>query len=166
MNWLAVAQLGFSVFGAINQAKTGDNEKRVSDINAYNLETDKKRSDIEARQRHNDRLDQYRSNLSENVAAFYAMGRDASDDKSVEAFLKRNREVATRDTARSDFMGAAEGMKTMQAARATRQGGRASQTAGYINAFTTLGSGLATYYKARSGSEIEGIKALKTKLVG
>ena len=60
-------------------------------------------------------------------------------------------------------MGAAEGMKTMQAARATRQGGRASQTAGYINAFTTLGSGLATYYKARSGSEIEGIKALRTK---
>ena len=87
MNWLAVAQLGFSIFGAINQAKTGENEKRVSDINAYNLETDKKRSDIEARQRHNDRLDLHRSNISENVAAFYAMGRDASDDKSVEAFL-------------------------------------------------------------------------------
>ena len=102
MSWLAIAQLGLTAFSAINQMNVGDEEKTTADLNAYNLETDKRRGDIEARQRHNDRLDAYRSNLSTNVAAFYAMGRDASSDKSVQAFLERNRETATRDTARSD----------------------------------------------------------------
>ena len=149
MSWLAIAQLGLTAFSAINQMNVGDDEKTTADLNAYNLETDKRRGDIEARQRHNDRLDAYRSNLSTNVAAFYAMGRDASSDKSVQAFLERNRETATRDTARSDFMGAAEGMKIMQAARSTRQEGRARQSAAYVNAFTSLGSGLTSYYKTR-----------------
>tara|TARA_B110000503_G_scaffold23373_1_gene36493 strand:- start:10162 stop:10653 length:492 start_codon:yes stop_codon:yes gene_type:complete len=149
-NWLAIAQLGLTAFGAMNQMQVGNDEKTTADLNAYNLETDKRRGDIEARQRHNDRLDTYRSNLSTNIAAFYAMrGDDVSNDPSVKAFLKRNRETATRDNARSDFMGAAEGMKAMQAARSTRQEGRARQSAAYVNAFTSLGSGLTSYYKTR-----------------
>jgi hypothetical protein len=72
-------------------------------------------------------------------------------DKSVGAFLKRQQEIATEDTKRSDFMGAMEAMKLQQQATATRVEGRARKQAAMIGAFSTLARGIADYQDTKGG---------------
>ena len=125
---------GYSIIQGLKGASA---DQRASELNAFNTETDAERSKIEARQRHNDRLDLYRSNVSSNFAAFSAMERDVPNDQSVKAFFKKQKEVATTDTARSDFMGAAEAMKYRQQASTLRQEGRANMAAARLRAFSS-----------------------------
>lgn len=138
--------LAATAVSAIGQAKAGQAAKKAADLNAFNIETDKRRSQTEALQRHNDRLEQFRSNMSANIASFSAMGRDIGGaDRSVKSFLERQRQIAASDTARSDFMGMAEAMKLQQQATATRIEGRAAKQAAMIGSFTTLASGLQNF---------------------
>lgn len=141
--------LAATAVSAAGQMAAGQAAKKAADLNAFNIETDRVRSQTEALQRHNDRLEQYRSNLSANIASFAAMGRDIGADRSVAAFLENQRKIATDDTRRSDFMGAAEAAKMMQQARAERIEGRARQQAATIGAFTTLASGLYNYQQIK-----------------
>jgi acyl-coenzyme A synthetase/AMP-(fatty) acid ligase len=145
MNPFAIASAGMSVISAFGQFRAGQAQQRAAELNAFNIETERERSKAEARMRHNDRLEQYRSNLSANIASFAASGRDIGTDRSVAAFLERQKEIATSDTARSDFMGEAEAAKLTSQAAATRAEGRAAMTAARIGAFTSLANGVYRY---------------------
>ena len=147
---MAIASAGMSAISAGAQIKAGRSQQRASQLNAFNIETERERSKAEARQRHNDRLEVYRSNLSANIASFAAAGRDVGADRSVQAFLKRQKEIATSDTARSDFMGQAQAGKLTAQASAVRAEGRAARTAANIGAFTTLANGLNNYAEAKN----------------
>lgn len=136
---------GSTAMSAAGQVAAGNAARKAGELNAYNTETDRVRSKTEALMRHNDRLEQYRSNLSANLATFAAQGRDIGGDRSVAAFLERQKQIATDDTRRSDFMGAAEAAKLMQQATTERVEGRARQQAATIGAFTSLASGLYNY---------------------
>ena len=134
---------------AKSQLDEGKRAKNVANLNSYKLGTEKKMSEVESQQRHNDRLEQYKSNLSSNIAAFAATGRDLGDfrtpgrgTKSVSAFLNRQRDVATNDTARSDIMGRAESLKYNQQIFAVRAEGQASLVASRYRAFISVASGL------------------------
>jgi len=124
--------------GALRSA--GKAAKQGAELDAFNTETEKKRSSVSALQRHNDRLELYRNNLSSNLAAF--RGRD---DASVKAFLDRQREVALEDTSRSDLMGMFEQAKLQQQATTIRVEGRAREKAANIKAFTTLMGGMMEF---------------------
>jgi len=124
--------------GALRSA--GKAAKQGAELDAFNTETEKKRSKVSALQRHNDRLELYRTNLSSNLAAF--RGRD---DASVKAFLDRQREVALEDTSRSDLMGMFEQAKLQQQATTIRVEGRAREKAANIKAFTTLMGGMMEF---------------------
>lgn len=137
--------LASTAISAAGQIAAGNAARKAGELNAYNIETDRVRSKTEALMRHNDRLELYRSNLSANLATFAAQGRDIGGDRSVAAFLERQKQIATDDTRRSDFMGAAQAAKLMQQATAERIEGRARQQAATIGAFTTLASGLYNY---------------------
>ena len=144
-----------SVVGAAGQMAAGRAAQESAELNAFNIETDKVRSETEARQRHNDRLEQYRSNLSANIAAFSAAGRDISD-RSVQAFLEKQKEIASDDTRRSDFMGAAEAARLQQQATASRVEGRAQRQAATIGAFTTLANGISNFGKTGGSASSSG----------
>ena len=124
--------------GAI--ASAGKAARRGDELDAFATETDKKRSKVSALQRHNDRLELYRNNLSANIAAF--RGRD---DASVRAFLTRQRNIALEDTSRSDLMGMFEQAKLQQQATTLRVEGRAKEKAAQVRAFTTLMSGMMQF---------------------
>lgn len=141
--------LASTAVNAAGQMAAGAAAKKAADLNAFNIETDRVRSQTEALQRHNDRLELYRSNLSANIAAFSAQGRDVGGDRSVAAFLERQKQIASDDTKRSDFMGAAQAAKMQQQATATRIEGRAQQQAATIGAFTSLASGLYSYNQVK-----------------
>lgn len=126
--------------GAVRSA--GKAARQGAELDAFNTETEKKRSKVSALQRHNDRLESYRNNLSANIAAF--RGRD---DASVRAFLTRQRNIALEDTSRSDLMGMFEQAKLQQQATTLRVEGRAKEKAANIQAFTTLMGGLMDFQK-------------------
>ena len=126
-------------------------------LDAFNIETERKLMAAEAAQRHNDRLELYRENLSANIASFAAAGRDVGgQDRTVAAFLRKQQEVAAGDTQRSDFMAQmtsqkmrAEAMATRaegrQRAAAIRAEGKAQAISSVIGAFTTVAGGLHQY---------------------
>ena len=151
LNPFAVLSLASSGVSAVGQLQAGKAQQRAAQLNAFNIETERERSKAEARQRHNDRLEIYRSNLSANIASFAAAGRDVGADRSVAAFLQRQKEIATSDTARSDFMGQAQAAKLTAQAAATRAEGRAALTASRIGAFTSLASGINNYNQIKTG---------------
>lgn len=135
-----------SAVGAMGTLAAGQAQKSAAELNAFNIETQRSVNEAKARQNHNDRLEMYRNNLSANVASFASMGRDVSGvDRSVAAFLERQKEIASSDTARSDFMGAMESMTLTAQAAATRAEGRAAAQASRISAFTTMAGALYRY---------------------
>ena len=140
-----VWQLIAAAISASGQMAAGQAAKESADLDAFNIETQRELSKAEALQRHNDRLEQYRTNTKANIAAFSASGADIRRDKSVGAFLDRQKEIATEDTKRSDMMGLFEQMKLTQQAIATRVEGRARKEAAMIGAFTTMAQGIADY---------------------
>lgn len=125
---------GLKFMGAM---QAGQAEQDAREAEAFNLETERVRSQAEALQRHNDRLEQYRLNTKANIAAFAATGRDIGGT-TVRAFMERQKEVAAQDTKRSDIMGMFEAMKLQQAARTARAEGRAAKQSATIRAYTGL----------------------------
>jgi len=131
---------GSKVVQAGAMASAGRAQRKAAELDAFNTETEKKRSKISALQRHNDRLELYRNNLATNIATF--RGRD---DASVRAFLDRQRDIALQDTSRSDLMGMFEQAKLQQQATTIRVEGRAREKAAKVKAFTTLMGGLMQF---------------------
>jgi uncharacterized protein (DUF885 family) len=142
--------LASSIVSSGGKLMSGIASKNAAQLNAFNIETEKAAGEAEALQRHNDRLDLYRSNLSANIASFAAQGRDVGADRSVSAFLERQQDIATDDTARSDFMGMMEARKRASQAAAVRAEGRAAMTSAVIEAFTTMAGGLYEYNQVKS----------------
>jgi outer membrane murein-binding lipoprotein Lpp len=157
---------GTQISGGISAARTAKFNASQTEfagrLEAFNIETERKLSMTEAAQRHNDRLELYRENLSSNIASFAAAGRDVGgSDRTVAAFLERQKEVAAGDTNRSDFMAYIQSQKMMaeaisakaggqQRAAAIRAEGKAAAISGVIGAFTTVAGGLHQYNMIRT----------------
>jgi hypothetical protein len=152
---------GSQVAGGIGAARTAKFNSWQTEfagrLEAFNIETERKLSMAEAAQRHNDRLELYRENLSSNIASFAAAGRDVGgSDRTVAAFLERQKEVAAGDTKRSDFMAQITSQKMQAEAMSARAGGaqraaairaegKAAAISAGIGAFTTVAGGLYQY---------------------
>jgi hypothetical protein len=152
---------GAQVAGGIGAARTAKfnawQTEFAGRLEGFNIETERKLSMAEAAQRHNDRLELYRENLSSNIASFAAAGRDiGGQDRSVARFLERQKEVAAGDTKRSDFMAQITSQKMQaealsakaggeQRAAAIRAEGKAQAISSMIGAFTTVAGGLYQY---------------------
>jgi hypothetical protein len=152
---------GASIAGGISANRTAKfnawQTEFAGRLEGFNIETERKLAMTEAAQNHNDRLQLYRENLSSNIAAFAAAGRDiGGQDRSVAKFLERQKEVAAGDTKRSDFMAQITSQKMQaealsakaggaQRAAAIRAEGKAAAISGVISAFTTAAGGLHQY---------------------
>lgn len=142
----SIASTGLSVLGSFGAAKTA---KLEAGVNVANMEAQKAVSEAEARQRSADRMEMYNSNLSANIAQFAAQGRDVGSDRSVKAFLERQKEIAGQDIGRSAFMGGIESMRRSSEAYAEQARGAGQARAYTMQAFTTAASGLQRYYETK-----------------
>lgn len=158
---------GASVVGGISANRTAKfnawQAEFAGRLEGFNIETERKLNMAEAAQRHNDRLDLYRENLSANIATFSAAGRDVGgQDRTVAAFLARQEEVAAGDTSRSDFMAQitsqkmqAESMSAIaegkQRAAAITAEGRGQMVSSIVGAFSTIAGGLNQYNQIKTG---------------
>ena len=145
--------LASSLISAGGSLLGGIGAKKSAELDAYNIETQRILSEAEAKNRSNQRMDEYRFNLSANIASFAAAGRDIGGmDRSVKAFLDRQKEVAFTDVARSEFMSEQESARMRAEAAATRSEGKARLASAAIGAFTTIAGGLYDYNQIRVGS--------------
>jgi len=84
-----------------DQILGGIEAKKESELNAFNIQTDKKLNKAQAMQQSEARRAEYDVATASNIAAFAAMGR-AQSDSSVKAFLKRQKELFGKEIGRTE----------------------------------------------------------------
>lgn len=141
----AAASAGGSILGGISA-------KKSADLDAYNIQTQKILGEAEAVANSNRRMEEYRYNLSANIASFAAAGRDIESDRSVKAFLDRQKEVAMEDIGQSERMKFLSGKRMDAEAASVRAEGKARLASSTIDAFTTMASGLYNYGQIKTPS--------------
>lgn len=143
---LMLASTALSVGG---QIAAGVGAQRTSELNAYNTETEAELGKAQAMQMAQARIDEYESASSANLASFAAAGRDIGSDRSVKAFMDKQKEIIGKDIGRMGTQAQMELMKGRQQAAAERTAGRAAKTASLFSAASTATSGLYKYQMAK-----------------
>jgi len=139
-----------SVVSAMAGMSAAEGQARAAELNAENIETEKLMNDVVAYQRSNDRFREYELADSANRALMGgSMGRDLGEDRSVQAFLNRNRETVGRDMQRIDVQRNMEGLKLDMQAASERRRASDIRASGTVNAFTTIVGGLMNYQDTR-----------------
>lgn len=142
----SILSVGFSFLSAAAQMQAGRRAQRAAETNAYNMETDRVLNKAAAVDAANRRYEQFRFAESANKALISASGRDIGGaDRSVEAFLRRNRETAFEDISAIANQEVMESYKIMQQAYSERMRGRDAMQAARVGAFTTIASALLNY---------------------
>ena len=87
----------FQLIGAFMSAKAsmeaGKAKEDAARMDAFNTETEREQGEVLALQQAASRRYEYDLATSTNVAMFAASGRDIGSDRSVEAFLEKQKEI-------------------------------------------------------------------------
>lgn len=137
---------GVSVAGTI---AGGIGARREGELTAFNVETDKKLNQAQAAQAAQARREEYDLATASNIAAFSAAGRDIGQDRSVEAFLRKQEEIVGRDIGRMQTQTRQEDLRSMQIAAGERRKGRQALVASLFDAAATGARGYSAYLKAK-----------------
>ena len=140
-------QLIAAGIGAVGQIAAGRAQQQASQLNAFNIKTDKQLNEVQAMQQARARKEEYDLATSANVAAFSAAGRD---DRSVQAFFEKQEELVGQDLGRIARQQSIESMKSEMAAMAEKRRGRNAYTASLFNAAGTIGQGIYQYQTTRA----------------
>ena len=128
---------GVSAAGQMRAASAREDQSR---IDAMNLENQKEMNKVIAKQNMITRIDQYKENTSQNIAQF-----SGRTDKSVEAFMKAQKEAVGKDLRTIQTQGFLQEQADKAAVSAERARGKAEATAARIGAATTLLGGIYQY---------------------
>lgn len=143
-------QLIAAGIGAVGQIAAGAAQKKAAELNAFQIKTDKVTNKAQALQMSRARRDEYDLATSTNIAAFSAAGRDVGEDRSVQVFLERQKELVGQDIGRIARQESMEGMKAELAAMAEKRRGRNAYTASLFNAAGTMAQGIYQYQTTRT----------------
>lgn len=143
---LLLGSTAISVFG---QLSAGRAAQQASELNAFGIETETELGKAQAKQMANARKEEYDSATSSNLALFAAAGRDIGADRSVKAFLDKQKEIVGTDIGRMQTQAQMEALQGRQRAAAERTSGKAARTASLFAAAETATSGLYKYQSAK-----------------
>lgn len=139
--------LAMSAISAVGQVAAGMGAQQEAQLNAFQMETQKKQNKTAALQQARARREEYDLATSANIAAFAAQGRDIGADRSVEAFLERQKEIIGQDVGRIDQQAQLENSRLTLAAMTERRRGRNALYSSLFSAVGTVGEG---YYKHKT----------------
>jgi len=142
---IEMIMLGSSVLSAVGQIAAGKAQQEASKLNAFQIKTDQALNKTQAMQMSRARKEEYDLATSANIAAFAAAGRDVGSDRSVQAFLDRQKEIIAQDTGRIDQQIQFQNMKSKSAAMAERRRGDNALTASLFSAVGTASQGIYQY---------------------
>lgn len=144
MDPITIAMLLSGGLQAVGQIKSGQAAAGQASQNAEQMILDRELRGIQAKQEAAARMDQLLVDQSSNDAWFAFSGRDTSD-KSVKAFMAKQDEIAKTQITRGDAQARIEQGRMTLGAAAEQARGRSALKAGYLNAFSTVASGLYNY---------------------
>ena len=119
-------------------------------LTAYNIETEKIANSAMAAQQANARREEYELATSANLAQFAAQGRDIGSDRSVQAFLERQKEIVGKDIGRIGTQVQMENLKLGSEAAQERLRGSTAYTSSVFSAIGTIGEGIQRYQQTRT----------------
>jgi len=152
MDPFTIAMLGSTALSVFGQLLGGQSAKEAADLDAFNIETDRELGKAQALQNSNNRLEIYNQNVSTNIASFAASGRDVGADRSVSAFMQRQKEIVGKDLKSNATMALMEANKATAQASAVRAEGRAAKQSATIGALTSIASGAFQYYDVKTAA--------------
>ena len=140
----------FTGISVVGQLIGGIGAKKEAELNAFNIKTDQVQNQTQAAQQARARIEEYDLATASNFAAFAAMGRDIGADRSVEAFLQRQQEIAGEDVSRIAQQTRAEDLAANMRALSEKRRGRNAMYTSLFNAAGTLGEGIYQYQQTKS----------------
>lgn len=143
---------GISAYASIQAGKAKEDAARMD---AFNTETEREQGEVFALQQAASRRYEYDLATEANVAMFYASGRDVGSDRSVEAFLTKQKEIAATDLSRMDYQRQAESSARTREAMALRRGGRNARRASLLQAAGTMARGISDAQKTAATGGME-----------
>ena len=144
MSIFQLAGTFISAFGSIQAGKAREDAARMD---AFNTETEREQGEVFALQQSASRRAEYDLATEANVAMFYASGRDVGSDRSVEAFLAKQKEIVATDLSRMDFQKQAESSARTREAMTLRRSGKNARRASLFQAAGTVAYGLHDFTK-------------------
>ena len=142
--------LAMSAISAVGQVAAGMGAQQEAQLNAFQMETQKKENQVTAMQQARARREEYDLATSANLAAFAAQGRDIGADRSVEAFLRRQEEIAGQDLGRIARQTRAEDLRADMMAMAEKRRGRNALYSSLFSAVGTMAEAGYKYKKAET----------------
>lgn len=142
--------IGASALSVFGQISAGVAQREASKLNAFQIKTDQALNKTQAMQMSRARKEEYDLATSANIAAFAAAGRDVGSDRSVQAFLDRQKEIIAQDTGRIDQQIQFQNMKSKSAAMAERRRGDNALTASLFSAVGTASQGIYQYQTVKA----------------
>jgi len=130
---------GISAYASIQAGKAKEDAARMD---AFNTETEREQGEVLALQQAASRRYEYDVATKTNVAMFAASGRDIGSDRSVEAFLEKQKEIASKDLSRLSQQRNMEASARTREAMALRRGGKNARRASMLQATATMARGI------------------------
>ena len=146
----AVASLASAGVAAAGQAAAGRAAEEEAKLTAFNIGTEKEMNKVQAMQAAQARREEYDLATSTNIAAFAAMGRDIGSDRSVQAFLERQKEILGQDVGRIQQQAQFANLSADLRASIERLRGANERRAANIRAAGTLIKGVSAYAQTRA----------------
>jgi len=144
MAFFQLLSAGISAYASIQAGKAKEDAARMD---AFNTETEREQGEVLALQQAAQRRYEFDQATQANVAIFYASGRDVGSDRSVEAFLEKQKEIAATDLSRLAQQRQMEASARTREAMALRRGGRNARRASLLQAAGTMARGISDYQK-------------------
>ena len=138
---------GISAMASIQAGKAKEDAARMD---AFNTETEREQGEVLALQQAAQRRYEYDIATKTNVAMFAASGRDIGSDRSVEAFLEKQKEIAATDLSRLAQQRQMEASARTREALALRRAGKNAKRASLLQAAGTMARGIQDYQTTRT----------------
>tara|TARA_R100000951_G_C2573680_1_gene159618 strand:+ start:281 stop:718 length:438 start_codon:yes stop_codon:yes gene_type:complete len=132
---LLIAGYGTLMAGAVRNDQ--------AQMDAFNTETEREEGEVLAMQQAAQRRYEYDIATKTNVAIFAASGRDIGSDRSVEAFFKKQKEIAAQDLSRIAENRQAEASARTREAASYRIAGKNARRASLLKATGDFAQGLS-----------------------
>lgn len=146
----AELMIAAAVLNAGGQLLSGIGSKQEAELTQFQMGTQKQQNKVTAAQQARARREEYDLATSSNIAAFALQGRDITTDRSVEAFLEKQKEIARQDTGRIARQTNIEDLRADMMAMAEGRRGRNALYASLFNAAGTIGEAQYMAEKVRA----------------
>ena len=150
MCFVEAAMIIGTAISASQSIKKGKQDLAQAKRDKAQYDLDARLFEVQTKQISNQRIADYQDATSSNEAWFSYLGRDVQQDKSINAFMQKQEQIAVEDVVRNDLQGRLEANKIRNVGRDVLEAGYNARTAGYMNAASTMFGGFSSLSKTRA----------------